>query len=137
MILQRCLICRKFNSRPYLYPYSQNLPNIKVNDKIAFYGIGVDYLRSLYCKGINDINSLEGDYGLFKCYVVLYTCASTRGVILELVLESSSKNFVQFQKIYCLQRLSWRVRTITGQLSPLRKLKICFKPKHQLEIQFN
>ena len=37
-ILQRCLICRKFNSRLYSYPYSQNLPNVKVNNKIAFTG---------------------------------------------------------------------------------------------------
>ena len=56
MILQRCLICRKFNSRPYSYPYSQNLPDVKVNDKIAFYGTGVNYLHPLYCKGIYDMN---------------------------------------------------------------------------------
>ena len=39
------------------------------------------------------MNSLEDDYGLFKCYIVLYTCASTRGVILELVPDASSKYF--------------------------------------------
>ena len=93
-ILHRCLICRKFNSRPYSYPNSPNLPNVTVNDKIAFYGTRVDYLGPLYCRGIYDMNSLEDDYGLFKCYVVLYICASTRGVILELVPDASSKNFV-------------------------------------------
>ena len=45
------------------------------------------------------MNSLEDDYGLFKCYVVLYTCASIRGVVLELVPDASSKNFVcRFRK---------------------------------------
>ena len=39
------------------------------------------------------MNSLEDDYGLFKCYVVLYTGASTRGVVSELVPDASSKNF--------------------------------------------
>ena len=38
------------------------------------------------------MNSLEGDYGLFKFCVVLYTCASTRGVVLELVPGANSKN---------------------------------------------
>ena len=93
-ILHWCLICRKFNLRQYSYPNSPNLPNVRVNHKIAFYGTGVDYLGPLYCKANYDMNSFEDDYGLFKCYVVLHTCASTRGVVLELVLVASSKNFV-------------------------------------------
>ena len=28
-ILHRCLICKKFHSRPYSYPNSPNLPNVK------------------------------------------------------------------------------------------------------------
>ena len=39
------------------------------------------------------MNLLADDYGLFKRYVVLYTCAFTRGVVLELVPDASSKNF--------------------------------------------
>ena len=93
-ILHRCLICRRFNAKPYSCPNSPDLPNVRVNDTITFYGTEVDYLGSLYCKGNYDMNSLEDDYGLFKCYVVLYTCASTRGVVLELVPDASSKNFV-------------------------------------------
>ena len=31
---------------------------------------------------------------LFKCYVVFCTCASTRGVILELVPDANSEYFV-------------------------------------------
>ena len=46
----------------------------------------------LYCKDVCDRNTLD-DCDLFKCYVVLYTCASTRGVILELVPDVSSKYF--------------------------------------------
>ena len=54
----------------------------------------VDYLGPLHCKGIYDMNSSEDDYGLFKYYVVLYTCASTRVVVSELVPDASLKNFV-------------------------------------------
>ena len=39
------------------------------------------------------MNLLADDYGLFKRYVVLYTRAFTRGVVLELVPDASSKNF--------------------------------------------
>ena len=64
-ILHRCLICRKFSSRPYSYPNSPNLPNVRANDEIAFYGTGLDYLRQLCCKDIYDMNSLDydDDYG--------------------------------------------------------------------------
>ena len=68
--------------------------DVRVNDNVAFYGTGVDYLGPLYCKGVYVMNSLEDDFGLFKSYVVLYTCASTRGVVLELVLDASSKYFL-------------------------------------------
>ena len=54
----------------------------------------VNYLGPLHCKGIYDMNSLEDNYGLFKYYVVLYTCASTRVVVSELVPDASLKNFV-------------------------------------------
>ena len=69
------------------------MPNVSVNDEIAFYETRVKYLGPLCCIGIDDMNSLEDDYGLFKCYVVLYTCAWIRGVILELVPDASSKSF--------------------------------------------
>ena len=64
-----------------------------MNDDNAFSGTGIDYLVPLYCKDIYDTNTLD-DCHLFKCYVVLYTCASTRGVILELVPDASSKYFI-------------------------------------------
>ena len=50
------------------------------------------------------MNSLEDDYGLFKCYVVLYTCASTKGVVLELVDNASSKNFVHSFRKFIARR---------------------------------
>ena len=37
-ILHSCMICRKFNSRPYSSPNSPNLSNIRVNDDVAFFG---------------------------------------------------------------------------------------------------
>ena len=64
-----------------------------MNDGNAFSGTGIDYLSPLYCKDIYDRNTLD-DCDLFKCYVVLYNCASTRGVTLELVPDASSKYFV-------------------------------------------
>ena len=88
-ILHRCVTCKIFNSRRN----SPNLPEVRLNDDNAFGGTGIDYLGPLYCKDTYDRNTLD-DCDLFKCYAVLYTCASTRGVILELVPDASSKYFI-------------------------------------------
>ena len=93
-VLHRCITCKRSNSRPCSYPKSPNLPQVRLNDDNAFSRTGIDYLGPLYCTDIYiyDMNTLD-DCDLFKCYVVLYNCASTRGVILELVTDASSKYF--------------------------------------------
>ena len=48
--------------------------------------VGQELIFSVHCivRIYNERNTLD-DCDLFKCYVVLYICASTRGVTLELV----------------------------------------------------
>ena len=64
-----------------------------MNDANAFCETEIDYFGWLYCKDIYWRKNLD-DCDLFKCYVVLYTCESTRSVLLELVPDASSKYFV-------------------------------------------
>ena len=92
-ILYRCVVCRRLNVRPYSYPKTPNLPNIRLRDDTPFSGTGIDYLGPLFCKNVYTENSVEED-DMYKCFVALYTCASTRGVILELVHNGSSKTFI-------------------------------------------
>ena len=69
------------------------------------------------------MNSLEGDYGLFKFCVVLYTCASTRGVVLELVPGANSKNIRVLEDLLLVEVALGSYWAITGQSSRLKKLK--------------
>ena len=62
-----------------------------MNDDNAFSGTGVDYFSRLYCMDVYGRTGLD-DCDLFECYVVLYTCESTYGVILKLP-DASSKYF--------------------------------------------
>ena len=50
------------------------------------------------------MNPLEDDYGLFKCYIVSYLCASARGIALELVPDTSSKYFVHYFQKFIARR---------------------------------
>ena len=47
-VLHKCINYRKFNSRPYNYPKSLDLPSLRSNNDVSFSGIGVDYSGSLY-----------------------------------------------------------------------------------------
>ena len=73
-ILRKCTQCQKYNGRPYSYPDSPNMPQLRLRDDAPFIGVGVDYLGPLFCKNIYHKN--EGQ--MFKCYVVLYTCVHQR-----------------------------------------------------------
>ena len=92
-ILHRCVVCRYLNSRSYAYPNVLELPDCRFNEKNAFSVVGVDHFGVIRCKSNFRSNNLDEDEG-YKCYVVLHTSASTRGVILGLVPDTSSKEFI-------------------------------------------
>ena len=92
-ILYHCTVCRRFNSRSYDYPKSPNLPSIRLRDDVAFSGTGVDYLGPIYCKNVYS-DDLDDENESHKSYVSLYTCASTRGVVLDLVHDGQAKTFI-------------------------------------------
>ena len=57
----------------------------------------------LYTKSIFYYDSVEED-DICKCYVTLYTCASTRGIILDLVPDTSSKQFISSFRRFIARR---------------------------------
>ena len=72
---------------------------------LQYHYLGVDYLGPLYRK---DIYYKSSDDDMHKAYIVIFTCATSRSVILDLVEDNSSKNRIkkQYRKIYCKERLS-------------------------------
>ena len=86
-LLSKCVICHRYNSRPYKYPDVSNLPRDRLRDDIPFSCTGVDYFGPLYYRTVDDES-------IYKCFVSLFTCASTRGLVLMLVPDASNKSFV-------------------------------------------
>lgn len=64
-----------------------------MDDDVSFSAIGVNYSGSLYCKNVFHSDIIEEDY-LYKSHVVIYTCVSTRGVVLDLVSDGWAETFV-------------------------------------------
>ena len=102
-LLNRCVIWKRCNTRPYCYPKSPNLPSFRLDKSTAFIACGIDYIGPLYTKTVYNDHQ-EYKHQLFKCYVVLYTCAATRGVVLDLVPDASAKTFVNSLKKFISRR---------------------------------
>ena len=77
-VLKKCVTCRKLEGLSYSSYSTPDLPSIRVSDDPPFTHTGVDFAGPLYIRPDDGKN--END----KCYVCLFTCASTRAVHLEL-----------------------------------------------------
>ena len=100
-ILYHCIICTRLNARPYNYPKSPNLLLSRVDNSYPFICTRIDYTGAVYCISIYNYNVLN-ERDSFKCYIVIYTCASSRGVILNVVPDGSSETFINsLRKFIC------------------------------------
>ena len=79
--------------RAYSTPPTPPLPSFRVSDDLAFSKVGVDFAGPLYVKNIYQSNG-----EMYKCYITLFTCASTRAVHLELAPDLSANSFLRVLK---------------------------------------
>ena len=98
-ILKDCNICKRLNARPLTYPTQSDLPSIRFDSTHAFNSIGVDYLGPLYCLPIYGTKDK-----LFKSYIVLYTCASSRNILLDVTHDATANEFVNSLKRFISRR---------------------------------
>ena len=76
-----CYIYRKYRGKPCPYPEFSPLLKLTLNDSRPFAVVGVDLYGSIFVK-----NMYFDGYGrIYKTWVVLYTCAASRGVVLDVV----------------------------------------------------
>lgn len=93
-VLRGCLTCKRLQGKPYQAVQSPPLPEFRVQELNPFQVTGVDYTGSLPIKG--------GDVG--KMYIVLFTCAVTRAVHVEIVSNLSCESFLHVFRRFCSRR---------------------------------
>ena len=96
-IIHRCVVCRRYEGRPYASPAPPPLPAFRVSEAVAFSSTGVDFAGPLYIK----------TYGLTKSkkvWICLYTCCITRAVSIDLVPDMSTETFICSLKRFCARR---------------------------------
>ena len=98
-LLNKCLVCRRLNVRKYRYPGTGDLPGFRMDNSRAFKNVGVDYLGLLFV-----LPMFKPGNQLLKVWVVLYTCASTRGIVLDVVDNMSSNAFLNSLRKFIARR---------------------------------
>ena len=96
-ILHKCVVCRRFQARPYCPPPAPPLPSFRVNEARPFSYTGVDFAGPLYVR--DTIASASR-----KVWICLYTCCVTRAVHLDVVPDMTSQAFIRSFKRFTSRR---------------------------------
>ena len=80
-ILSRCGPCIRAQGKAFASPAYAALPDFRVQDVHPFTNVGVDFAGPLYFK------TKSGD--IEKCYIVLYTCCTSRALHVDLIQDLS------------------------------------------------
>ena len=88
--LRKCVICKRYDSRKIQYPAPPPLPDERVQLSEPFNVVGVDYTGAI------QLQEPDGkEQSPTKVYICLFTCANTRAVHLELVMDISTSSFLR------------------------------------------
>ena len=87
-IIHDCWLCNYFEGKSYNYPETPPLPEFRVKQEYPFTYTGVDYAGPFFVKNIYDKSE---NTDMHKCWLALFTCASSRCVFLDLVPYSSGE----------------------------------------------
>ena len=97
-ILFKCTVCRRLEVLPYKAPPPPPLPLFRVMESPPFTFTGVDFAGPLYVK--SGLPCREDE----KVWICLYTCAVTRAVHLEIVIDLCVSTFIRCLKRFVSRR---------------------------------
>ena len=98
-LLSKCVVCKKLQGKPYSLVPEPPLPDFRVSEDMAFSKIAVNFAGPLY---VRNICESKGD--MYKCYIALFTFASTRAIHLELTPDLTGPAFIRVLKRFTGRR---------------------------------
>ena len=85
-VIKTCRTCIRVQGKAYSIPPTCALPEFRVETVPPFTNVGVDFAGPLYYK--------TKQAKMEKCYIVLYSCCTTRAIHLDLVDNLSGPTFI-------------------------------------------
>ena len=95
-IVERCIQCKHYNAKPFVYPSPPPLPKERVTLDRPFKYSAVDFTGAI---SVIDEHSGES----VKRYICLFSCLATRAIYIETIDSLSAEAF-----IHCLRRFTAR-----------------------------
>ena len=92
-VIKSCWLCNYFEGKSFSYPAPPDLPEVRVHRKHAFNAVGLDYAGPIRVKNI-----FGEDDDLYKCWIALVTCASTRAIYLDIAVKCSAQECIEVLK---------------------------------------
>ena len=89
-VLKDCTLCRRFEVS---VSRCTTFIKLRLYDESSYYTSGIDNFGPLYVKNV--FQSKQDNSTLFKVWVTLYTCATSRAVILNLTPHLGSHSFIR------------------------------------------
>lgn len=105
----KCYLCARFAAKAYDYPEAPPLPHYRVKGNEIFQTVGID------CFGPMTIKDPEDSKKKRKVYGVMFTCALSRAVHLELVSDATAHKFLlAFTRFIRRRRVPERIVSDNG-----------------------
>ena len=120
MLIHQCVVCKRFEGRPFNPPPAPPLPSFRVNEAPPFTFTAVDFAGPVYLR--------TKEAGSNKAWICLFTCCVTRAIHLELVLNMSTSTFIRALKRFSARRglprriLSDNAKTFKAAAKTLRNM---------------
>jgi hypothetical protein len=125
-VIKKCVICQKAEGLPYGATAPPALPASRVSDEPPFTNVGLDFAGPLFVRESRELEKSSDNSS--KVYVLLFTCASTRAVHLELTPSLSVPAFLRAFRRYASRRglpallISDNAKTFRAASAEIRKL---------------
>ena len=98
-LIYQCNTCRKYEGKNYNYPPPPDLPESRLKQNCSFYNIGIDYAGPVYVYNVYNKNN-----ELFKAWISLITCQSSRAVYLDLATDYTGKSCINVLRRFFSRR---------------------------------
>ena len=88
-MLKECIVCKYVNKKPAQPVATLEFPDCRVHSNHAFEVVRTDYAGPPFCKDIFSSNN-----EVHRCYTLLFTCAFSRAVHLEITSDLKAENLL-------------------------------------------
>uniref|UniRef100_A0AAF5Q6C0 DUF5641 domain-containing protein n=1 Tax=Wuchereria bancrofti TaxID=6293 RepID=A0AAF5Q6C0_WUCBA len=94
-IITLCRSCKRWKAKSFKLPPMPSLSETRVRRSRTFEQVGLDYMGPL---------SVKSNVGVFKRWIALFTCSTTRAVHLEMAGNLSAENFLHVLRRFIARR---------------------------------